>query len=268
MQPTAGFMTYDTGRLTAKNRDQLRNPALGNRVWATVEVRGFVCAELNVSGWLTEVCVGAVQSRPVEGRRSHGAQAGRPPAARPAAGWTQSSAVEAGRPGAGTVEAGRPWTGTVEAGRPKAGTEDGRRDGRDVTTPWRRLFDNGERRVGVGAGRRQTAVLLVFVVFFHVDARRTGSGILTDRKRPSPSQRRKCRRRRPASQTGSRIATENGPVQVDCERAGTVIDGETGSGILTGSGSSPINGARQPFLLCRHRLLRRRRTSGTTSSTG
>jgi len=28
-------MTHDTYRLTAKNRDQLRNPELGNRVWAT-----------------------------------------------------------------------------------------------------------------------------------------------------------------------------------------------------------------------------------------
>jgi len=28
-------MTYVTGRLTAKNRDQFRNPTLGNRVWAT-----------------------------------------------------------------------------------------------------------------------------------------------------------------------------------------------------------------------------------------
>ena len=28
-------MTHVTCRLTAKNRDQLRNPALGNRVWAT-----------------------------------------------------------------------------------------------------------------------------------------------------------------------------------------------------------------------------------------
>ena len=34
-QPNAGFMTHVTCRLTAKNRDQLRNPALGNRVWAT-----------------------------------------------------------------------------------------------------------------------------------------------------------------------------------------------------------------------------------------
>ena len=34
-QPTVGFMTHITYRLTAKNRDQLRNPALGNRVWAT-----------------------------------------------------------------------------------------------------------------------------------------------------------------------------------------------------------------------------------------
>ena len=28
-------MIYVTCRLTAKNRDQLRNPTLGNRVWAT-----------------------------------------------------------------------------------------------------------------------------------------------------------------------------------------------------------------------------------------
>ena len=33
-QPTAGFMTHITCRLTAKNRDQLRIPTLGNRVWA------------------------------------------------------------------------------------------------------------------------------------------------------------------------------------------------------------------------------------------
>ena len=32
---TAGFMTHVTCRLTAKNLDQLRNPTLGNRVWAT-----------------------------------------------------------------------------------------------------------------------------------------------------------------------------------------------------------------------------------------
>jgi len=33
---TAGFMTHVTCRLTAaKNRDQLRNPTLGNQVWAT-----------------------------------------------------------------------------------------------------------------------------------------------------------------------------------------------------------------------------------------
>ena len=35
MQPTAGFITRVTCRLTAKNRDQLRNPTLGNRVWVT-----------------------------------------------------------------------------------------------------------------------------------------------------------------------------------------------------------------------------------------
>ena len=34
-QPTARFMTHVTCRLTAKNRDQLQNPTLGNRVRAT-----------------------------------------------------------------------------------------------------------------------------------------------------------------------------------------------------------------------------------------
>ena len=34
MEPTAGFMTHVTCRLTAKNRDQLRNTTLGIRVWA------------------------------------------------------------------------------------------------------------------------------------------------------------------------------------------------------------------------------------------
>jgi len=29
------YMTLVTYRLTAKNRDQLRNPTLGNRVWTT-----------------------------------------------------------------------------------------------------------------------------------------------------------------------------------------------------------------------------------------
>ena len=32
---TAGFMIHVTCRLTAKNRDQLRNPTLGNRARAT-----------------------------------------------------------------------------------------------------------------------------------------------------------------------------------------------------------------------------------------
>ena len=31
---TAGFMTHVTCRLTAKNRNQLRNPTLSSRVWA------------------------------------------------------------------------------------------------------------------------------------------------------------------------------------------------------------------------------------------
>jgi len=40
---TAGFMTYVTCRLTAKNRDQLRNPTLGNQVWATCTFLVSVC---------------------------------------------------------------------------------------------------------------------------------------------------------------------------------------------------------------------------------
>jgi len=35
MAATARFMTHDTCRLTAKNRDRLQNPTLGSRVWAT-----------------------------------------------------------------------------------------------------------------------------------------------------------------------------------------------------------------------------------------
>jgi len=35
-------MTHVTCRLTAKNRDQLRNPTLGNRVWATFTFLGRV----------------------------------------------------------------------------------------------------------------------------------------------------------------------------------------------------------------------------------
>ena len=42
-QPTAGFMTHVTHRLTAKDRDQLQNPTLSNRVWATFTFKhGFI----------------------------------------------------------------------------------------------------------------------------------------------------------------------------------------------------------------------------------
>ena len=47
-------MTHVTCRLTAKNRDKLRNPTLGNRVWATFftrfrgEARGRCPGEANV----------------------------------------------------------------------------------------------------------------------------------------------------------------------------------------------------------------------------
>ena len=39
-------MTHVTCRLTAKNRDQLRNPTLGNRVWATYT---FYCVNILVN---------------------------------------------------------------------------------------------------------------------------------------------------------------------------------------------------------------------------
>ena len=42
-------MTHVTCRLTAKNRDQLRNPTLGNRVWATFIFYIFICPSLVVS---------------------------------------------------------------------------------------------------------------------------------------------------------------------------------------------------------------------------
>ena len=41
------FMTHITCRLTAKNRDQLRNSTLGNRVWAT-----FTFSKNGISGTL------------------------------------------------------------------------------------------------------------------------------------------------------------------------------------------------------------------------
>ena len=40
-QLTAGFMTHVTCRLTAKNRDQLQNPTLGNRVWLHLYLHPF-----------------------------------------------------------------------------------------------------------------------------------------------------------------------------------------------------------------------------------
>ena len=39
------LMTHVTCRLTAKNRDQLRNPTLGSRVWATL-FTVFICSLL------------------------------------------------------------------------------------------------------------------------------------------------------------------------------------------------------------------------------
>ena len=46
-------MTHVTCRLTARNRDQVRNPTLGNRVWATFTcyliLAGLISAQTNVS---------------------------------------------------------------------------------------------------------------------------------------------------------------------------------------------------------------------------
>ena len=47
-QATAGFMTHVTCRLTAKNRDQLRNLTLGNRVWATFLHVNLVYLNINL----------------------------------------------------------------------------------------------------------------------------------------------------------------------------------------------------------------------------
>ena len=38
-------MTHVVCRLTVKNRDQLRNPTLGNRVWATFTFLGVVLSD-------------------------------------------------------------------------------------------------------------------------------------------------------------------------------------------------------------------------------
>ena len=40
-------MTHVTCRLTAKNRDQLRNPTLGNRVWATAVPIPVITTEIS-----------------------------------------------------------------------------------------------------------------------------------------------------------------------------------------------------------------------------
>ena len=47
-------MTHVTCRLTVKNRDQLRNPTLGNRVWATSYVL--------IWGWLGSRVVSVLDS--------------------------------------------------------------------------------------------------------------------------------------------------------------------------------------------------------------
>ena len=53
MAAYAGFMTHVTCRLTAKNRDQLQNTTLGNRVWATFFGLSKQLAKINNSSFNT-----------------------------------------------------------------------------------------------------------------------------------------------------------------------------------------------------------------------
>jgi len=53
-------MTHVTCRLTAKNRDQLRNPTLGNRVWTTLF--SLQQHELDSAEWIAVDVVGCCRS--------------------------------------------------------------------------------------------------------------------------------------------------------------------------------------------------------------
>jgi len=60
-------MTYVTCRLTAKNRDQLRNPTLGNRVWATFTF--LLCSEYVEQGLCNStvsICLPVCPIRPLQ----------------------------------------------------------------------------------------------------------------------------------------------------------------------------------------------------------
>jgi len=47
-------MTHVTCRLTANNRDQLRNPTVSNRVWATFTFVGLTCDQQTHSDMYTQ----------------------------------------------------------------------------------------------------------------------------------------------------------------------------------------------------------------------
>jgi len=51
--PPAGFMTHVTCRRSTNNRDQLRNPTLGNRVWSTFTF--FISTEDLIENWLKDI---------------------------------------------------------------------------------------------------------------------------------------------------------------------------------------------------------------------
>ena len=51
-------MTLVTCRLTAKNRDQLRNPTLGDRAWATLQSVSFPALVTNFASQRISAVVG------------------------------------------------------------------------------------------------------------------------------------------------------------------------------------------------------------------
>jgi len=56
-------MTHVTCRLTAQNRDQLRNPMLGNRVWTTLTFLPLVCCS-NADSCVKSSFLGGSKCRP------------------------------------------------------------------------------------------------------------------------------------------------------------------------------------------------------------
>jgi len=68
-------MTHVTCRLTAKNRDQLRNPTLGNRVWPTFTFTLQYNISLDGMRYDAGDGISVAASRATHGAISHGAAA-------------------------------------------------------------------------------------------------------------------------------------------------------------------------------------------------